>query len=209
MEHPNPVARGLLMAGIAVCLGLSACSDRPDDPMENDRAANNAGHSKNMAVAVDDTLITSQIKAKLGADERTDAADIDVHTNNGVVTLTGQASDLDVSQTAELVAKKIPNVVGVDNQIEVPSSVEAMAEATAGSLQEATSDSWITTQVKSAILAKEGTDGTDIQVETEAGVVRLSGIVASKADADHAVEIARGIKGVKQVDASQLKFAEH
>ncbi len=39
----------------------------------------------------------------------------------------------------------------------------------------------------------------EINVETFKGVVQLSGFVRSQADASKAVEVARGVKGVKSV----------
>lgn len=65
-------------------------------------------------------------------------------------------------------------------------------------------DSWITTKVKADLLATEATKGLDINVTTTNGVVTLSGKLDSKAEVDQAVAVARGIKGVKSVDATTL-----
>lgn len=65
-------------------------------------------------------------------------------------------------------------------------------------------DTWITTKVKSDLLASKGTSGTDVSVETKDGVVWLSGQVGSQAEKDRTVTKAKAIKGVKQVDASKL-----
>ncbi|WP_031372369.1 MULTISPECIES: BON domain-containing protein [Lysobacter] len=69
------------------------------------------------------------------------------------------------------------------------------------------SDTWITTKVKAELLATKGVTGTDINVETVNGVVRLSGHVDGKTEADKAVEIARKIDGVKKVDSTGLVSA--
>jgi hyperosmotically inducible protein len=60
-------------------------------------------------------------------------------------------------------------------------------------------DSVITGKVKAAILGEPGLKVAEINVETYKGVVQLSGFVSSQADADKAVEVARGVKGVKSV----------
>ncbi len=60
-------------------------------------------------------------------------------------------------------------------------------------------DSWITTKVKSAILAEPSLKVTQITVETYKGVVQLSGFVDSAAAATRAAELAREIKGVTSV----------
>lgn len=67
-------------------------------------------------------------------------------------------------------------------------------------------DSAITTKVKAAILNEPGLKVAEINVETFKGVVQLSGFVSSKADENKAVEVARGVKGVKSVkDDMRLK----
>ncbi|MGH8444729.1 MAG: BON domain-containing protein [Solimonas sp.] len=61
------------------------------------------------------------------------------------------------------------------------------------------SDSAITAKVKSALLAEKGLKSTDISVETQNGTVQLSGFVASSAQTDQAVDVAKHVKGVKDV----------
>lgn len=68
-------------------------------------------------------------------------------------------------------------------------------------------DTWITTKVKADLLASSNVPGTEIKVETVNGVVTLSGTVASQAEKDKALKVAKGIKGVKTVEASSLKVA--
>ncbi len=65
-------------------------------------------------------------------------------------------------------------------------------------------DTWITTKVKSSLLADSDVAGLDVSVETVNGVVRLSGDVESQAQIDRAVEIARDIEGVTNVESSDL-----
>ena len=60
-------------------------------------------------------------------------------------------------------------------------------------------DSVITTKVKTAILNEPTLKVAEINVETFKGVVQLSGFVSSQAAASKAVEVARGIGGVKSV----------
>lgn len=72
--------------------------------------------------------------------------------------------------------------------------------------KEATSDTWITTKVKSDLVTEKGIPGTDIKVETNKGVVSLSSTVAiTEAQKATAVAITKKIKGVKAVSADGLK----
>jgi osmotically-inducible protein OsmY len=60
-------------------------------------------------------------------------------------------------------------------------------------------DSVITTKVKTAIFNDSSLKVNEINVETFKGVVQLSGFVRSQADIDKAVQVARGVAGVKSV----------
>ena len=60
-------------------------------------------------------------------------------------------------------------------------------------------DTVITTKVKAAVLNEPTLKSAEINVETFKGVVQLSGFVNSRADIGKAVEVARGVPGVKSV----------
>lgn len=66
------------------------------------------------------------------------------------------------------------------------------------------SDSWITTKVKSELLANSISDGTNVSVKTTHGVVVLTGTLASQDAVSGAKRIAEHVKGVKRVDSSGL-----
>jgi hyperosmotically inducible periplasmic protein len=72
----------------------------------------------------------------------------------------------------------------------------------------AVSDTWITSKVKSSFLADDSLNGMDIKVETNRGVVSLSGVVDSSAERDRAIAKAREIDGVKDVSADALKTTD-
>ena len=63
-------------------------------------------------------------------------------------------------------------------------------------------DSWITSKVKSEMIADKEVSGTKIHVDTTKGVVKLSGTAATPQEADKAVAIARSVKGVTDVENS-------
>ena len=60
-------------------------------------------------------------------------------------------------------------------------------------------DTVITSKVKAAFAADPTVKATQVQVETFKGTVQLSGFVDSRESAQRAMELARGIKGVKSV----------
>jgi len=63
----------------------------------------------------------------------------------------------------------------------------------------AASDTAITTKVKAGLVAEPDLSGMQIEVDTKGGVVMLSGVVASKAEADRAAKVAKSIDGVTSV----------
>lgn len=60
-------------------------------------------------------------------------------------------------------------------------------------------DTVITGKVKAVIFDDPITKASEINVETFKGVVQLSGFVSSQTAANRAVELARGVAGVKSV----------
>ena len=67
-------------------------------------------------------------------------------------------------------------------------------------------DAVITTRTKAAIFNDPALKSAEINVETFKGVVQLSGFVSSKSSMEKAVQVARGVAGVKSVeDKMQVK----
>ena len=63
-------------------------------------------------------------------------------------------------------------------------------------------DSTITAKVKARFVKDPDVKASQVNVETFKGVVQLSGFVDRPEQADRAVEIARGVQGVKEVKNS-------
>ena len=84
--------------------------------------------------------------------------------------------------------------------------ISLAANDTMQKTEEAVSDTWITSKVKSSLIANKNVSGVDIKVETNKGVVSFG--VKSDAERDLAIETAKGIKGVKAVSADGLKSVE-
>ncbi|MFC4929459.1 BON domain-containing protein [Massilia sp. GCM10023247] len=65
-------------------------------------------------------------------------------------------------------------------------------------------DAVITSKVKAALAADPVVKATEVQVETFRGTVQLSGFVDSRESAQKAAQIAREVKGVKEVRNNTL-----
>lgn len=107
----------------------------------------------------------------------------------GSVVLMGQATTDSERRAFESQAKEVTGVESIHNQVRVkePLTISAISN-----------DSWITTKVKSALLANSDLNGIKVKVITEDSEVFLLGLV-SREHADIATEVARNVSGVKQV----------
>lgn len=169
--------------------------------------------------AATDAAITASVKTKLLADDRTKGFDINVTTHNGVVTLEGGADSMAAKQAASEVAGHADNVVLIKNNLVVatPGSEKRQDANTAtlsGEVREGLDeagdgidDAWITTKVKSKLLADEKVVGTDINVEVQGNVVSLIGTAPSLEARSQAIELAQETRGVRSVVATELRVA--
>lgn len=192
----------LIAAGLAAGLGVSGAA-----LAATDNARDATAHSDSIGAAISDTAITAKVKAKFVGDERLKNSDISVKTTNGVVTLSGTGSPESKSAAASL-AKAVEGVRSVDVDVNTPAatgSMQAKTQKVATTTKEAVSDSWITTKVKSAILADSISKGFEVAVDTRNGVVMLDGKLANREAIDHVKDIAMKIEGVKSVNTAGLK----
>jgi hyperosmotically inducible periplasmic protein len=65
---------------------------------------------------------------------------------------------------------------------------------------QAIDDATITTKVKAQMANDKDVSAMDVHVNTEKGVVRLSGVVKSSAEKQRAEQVARAVDGVRSVD---------
>ena len=116
-------------------------------------------------------------------------SNINVTSYNGFVLLSGETPTEALKQKATNLVKDIPKVRKVFNELAIsgPSALTSRS-----------SDSWITTKVKTRITQDENVDPFFVKVVTERGTVYLMGKV-TKAEADHAVAVTRSVKGVLRV----------
>jgi osmotically-inducible protein OsmY len=116
-----------------------------------------------------------------------------VHVNitsyNRNVLLTGEVPDERMRGDVDNLVRSVPSVSGTTNELVV-------AEAT--SLGSRTTDSYITSKIKTRFLDAAQFNAMQVKVVTEGGVVYLIGIVTDK-EANDAVEIARTTGGVRKV----------
>lgn len=90
-----------------------------------------------------------------------------------------------------------PPATSAPGAMATPETPRADADRSAGTVVD---DATVTAKVKAALMAESEVDGTRINVDTVNGRVVLKGEVPSKTMIDRAVQVARGIEGVRDVD---------
>jgi hyperosmotically inducible periplasmic protein len=156
---------------------------------------------------IDDASITSAVKSKLVWSKNTEGLTANVETKRGKVTLVGSADSAATRDLAGKLAMGTRGVVSVDNQLVVKSAKPSTTDTAMSSTQDVgndMSDGWITTKVKSTYMYSSNVDGSDISVNTDKGVVMLSGKVDSGAERALAIELAQNVRGVKSVQSKAL-----
>ena len=117
----------------------------------------------------------------------------DIHFNlvsyNRNVLITGEAINEETKTKAGDITKRIDNVRSVTNELAIGPKTE---------LDSRTHDTYITSKVKTKILAENAFPSNTVKVVTENSVVYLMGILNHK-EADIAADIAKNTEGVTKV----------
>lgn len=108
---------------------------------------------------------------------------------NRSVLLVGQTTNDSLRVQAEKIAQSAPGVQRVYDELIVANPIP---------LTQRTKDSWITSQVRSSMLAKKGLESGSIRIVTENATVYLMGIV-TEPQSILAVDVARRVNGVNKV----------
>jgi osmotically-inducible protein OsmY len=157
-----------------------------------DAAASAENAMERAADAVSDAWVTAKIQSKYFIDDEIKGRNIDVETNNGVVTVAGTVGSYDERRQAVAMARSTDGVREVRDQLRVDASIERPDG-------QPVNDAWITTKLQSRFFLDDQLRPSDVDVETENGVVMLSGTVRSPAVRQAAEEIARDTQGVSRV----------
>jgi hyperosmotically inducible periplasmic protein len=158
-----------------------------------------------------DDDISRQVTTALNDDTSLKDSSISVQSvNKGVVILKGNATSLSDHLTAVQLARSVPGVQHVASEIETPNDQVAetsiwkdtkdTAKSTTQNARGATTDLYVTSMVKSKLLANSETPAMDINVDSRDGVVTLFGMVptaAAKAEAERVAKETGGVRSVK------------
>ncbi|MGY8526563.1 BON domain-containing protein [Paracidovorax citrulli] len=117
------------------------------------------------------------------------AARVNVTVYNRKVLLTGEVKDANTKQQIDQYVRGLQNAREVINELEVKSSP---------GFSEQSQDAYITSKVKTLLVATEGVPSNSIKVTTERGAVYLLGVV-TPIEGERATEQTRTVSGVTKV----------
>jgi osmotically-inducible protein OsmY len=154
------------------------------EPIESDPGSRTTGRF------IDDEIV--ETKAAVNLDKVSPElaqAHISITSYNGIVLLVGQVPSEELRQLAANTVAKIPKITRIHNELTVSGTSSILVRS---------NDGWISTKLKSKMLAQSDIPGSRIKVVTENGVVYLMGLL-TKEEAGRAIEVARTTAGVQKV----------
>lgn len=141
-------------------------------------------------VFIDDAVLEPMVKREiLKSDSGYKGSHLVIVSFNGVVLIAGQVATEALRDKAGEVAQNLRRVRKVHNELSVGGPISLVAR---------TNDSWLTTKVKTRLIASDKTYGRKTKVLTENGVVYLMGLL-SRDQADNAVDVASKVYGVQKI----------
>lgn len=137
----------------------------------------------------DDDALAMRIETRLIAEKGMHARWINVEVSDGAATLTGYLPSQNQIERAVAICRRTGGITSVDSQIIIGRP----------RFSDFISDSWITAQVRTALLKDPVVSGLGIHVETVDGMVYLQGIIKQPDQRRRAIRLTRTVDGVTGV----------
>ena len=149
-----------------------------------------AAQERTVGHAIDDVGIEAKITNKfLQSTNRDLAGKISAKSTEGVVVLTGKTQQQETAIEAVRLAWEVAGVREVVNEVQVLDQNPTTYPR----------DAWITTQVKSRLLAEKYIKSVNYNIETVNSTVYVMGIAQDQAELDRALNVVSRVSGVVQV----------
>lgn len=145
---------------------------------------------RTVGTQVDDSTLELRVNSALNKDEQLKKeARVNVMAWQGKVLLTGQSPTTDLAAQAKQIAMGVEGTTEVFNEIRQGQPI---------GLGTASSDTWITTKVRSQLLGSDQVKSSAVKVTTENAEVFLMGSLTER-EGKAAADIASRVSGVKHV----------
>jgi osmotically-inducible protein OsmY len=175
---------------VAAILGLSLQGCRGTVIGVGATAGTAAMEERGLSGAVDDTALRLRINALLSDKDERLWRKVGMQVYMGRVLLTGTVETPEMRAEAVKLAWTAEGVKEVINEIQLAGSAGATGFAR---------DTWISTQLKSALLFDKQVASINYSIETVAGTVYLIGLAQDQRELDRVMNHARGLSYVKKV----------
>ncbi len=180
----------LLLSILLLPLFLSGCAAVVVGAGAAGTTATVAHDRRTAGTFIEDQAIELKASKSFYSDaEINDSSHINVTSYNTVVLITGETTSEDIRQRIVNNVRNIPKVKHVYDELTI---------AAPSSLISRSSDSLITSKVKTKLLTLEDFDGTRVKVVTEKGVVYLMGLL-TRNEAERATQQTQTTGGVQKV----------
>lgn len=145
---------------------------------------------------ITDQMITDAVEDEIHHDSAISSANLDVRTEDGIVTLSGLVHNLLAKTQATRIAETVKGVRAVVNQLHIKASPTL-------------SDDAIRKDIEAALHLNPATDPLEVDVQVQTGKATLSGTVQSWQEKQAVARVAKGVKGVVGVDDRlQVRYPE-
>lgn len=185
MSRPSTHRISALAAALALGLafaGNAAAADRDTLPEE-----------------VSENFIHGKLWATYATNPTLSSSDIDVDVNAHTVTLDGVVETFGQKALAGVIADQVEGVDRVVNNLRVDPELVVMTITPARAFGDAVTDATVAANVDAMLLMNEYTDGLEITVTADDGVVTLDGVADSAGARQRATDVALAVGGVDTV----------
>jgi hyperosmotically inducible protein len=159
------------------------------------KADNRRSVEEEVAARSSDAWLLAKVKVSLLVHGNVSALHTGVEVKNGVVTLRGDAASGAQKELTTEYVKDVNGVKEVRNEMAVSARPKSMAET----LGETVDDASITAQVELALLTHRSTSAIRTRVDTDGGVVTVTGKARNAAEKDLVTKLVDDVKGVRGV----------
>jgi len=172
------------MFSLASCTSVLVATTG-DEGIQEDPTDRTAG------ARIEDQSIETKVLVNLKSQEPTlRQANLDAVSHNGIVLLVGQVQSEALKARATQIASQASSKIRrVHNELEVAGKTNFLGRS---------NDTWISTKIRTQILANKSVPSRQVRVITENGTVYLMGII-SQVEGDMAANLARNVAGVNKV----------
>jgi len=138
---------------------------------------------------LDDAAITAKVKTELINEKTVKARNIDVDTVAGVVVLSGYVDSQREADRAGFLAKSVPGVARVKNELRVGSRT----------MGQGFDDKVLGGKIKARLMEEPGIRSFNIDVDVYSGIANVTGTVPSQEQKKKVLNLIRSLEGVKGV----------